>query len=480
MHNITIQNSANVTIGGNAEVCGGILVESCGVFKLTGSPVINKSKEFGLKLPQGKKLTIEDLSADAKISVTALGIFVTNTDTAALKSWKLNNFTSDDLTKEIVIDGKDLTFRTVISITRCAFGHTSHRGCDACPAPIVEWKPWVSAYSLPTQGNYFLTSDVTVAVRTRISGDVRIDLNGCDIVGKFDDRITGANRGMLAVSGNLDITDLSGRTKPGAIRAELDSANIADKTNYACGVGVIAYVSGKMTLYNGILDGSNCATDRTGGSAIAVESTQYGSNGIFTMYGGAIKGVNGAERTNGSTISGWGNTIINIHGGELIGRSAHKGANIYTTGELTITGGKLTGGALRKYDMANGLGQNIYFDGAAHDLTISGNAELNGGVYVDSCRTGTLGGAPRIIGDGIYGLRLPAGVKADVNGLLTNALIGITLDADGAFATATNAAKLDALRYSFITDIATKEVVLIGNDLVRRDISCVAGYQRGS
>ena len=480
IHNVTVQGASNVTIGGNAQVNGGILVEDCNSFKITGSPVINKGKEFGVKLPAGKKLTIENMTADAKIGITAPGAFVTNADATVLESWKLNNFTSDDLTKRIIVSGQDLTLETVTSITRCALGHTSHDGMT-CPAEIVVWKPWTSTTSLPTADNYFLTGNVTISPKTVITGTVQIDLNGCDIVARFNDSVTGNGRGMLSVSGNLGVTDLSGKTKLGAIRAELDTANIADKPNFACGAGVVAYVSGKMTLYNGTLDGSACATNRTGGTTVAVESTQYGVNGIFTMYGGTIQGVNGAKGTNGSTLSGWSKSIMNIHGGELIGKSAHKGANIYTTGELNITGGKLTGGVLRKNGTTNGLGQNVFFGGASYDLTISGDAEFNGGVYVDSCKSITLAGTPQIMGDGIYGLRLPAGVKADVNGLETDAQIGITLVSDGAFATGTDATKLDALRHSFITDVATKEVVLVGNDLVQQDIpfvkKCLVGHE---
>ncbi len=471
VHNITVKGVSNVTIGGDTKVHGGILVENCDTFTLTGCPVIDKGREFGLKLPAEKKLTIENLAAGAKISITAPGAFVTGNDTAVLEAWKLKNFISDDLTKEIVVDGQQLTFAAVQSITRCAFGHTTHDGMT-CPAEIVAWKPWTTNNALPCEGNYFLTADLSIPNNTAITGNVQIDLNSFKIINS--QKLTGSTawekRRLLNIhaGASLCITDLSAKA----------DGTVALNNSTTCGAGALAIVSGTMKLYGGTMDATGLRSETKEAAAILVK----GEGASFTMYGGTVEGVAGAQGTCGSTIHVAKTGTANIHGGKLIGGVAMRGANVYTEGALNITGGTFVAGDLKVNSSGDSFGANIYVgvaaagDDATATLSISGDANFNGGIWVEKCKSITLSGKPVIEKSDTekIGLRLPACVRVDVNRLSADARIGITLAADGAFATATHGTVLDALRHSFITDVATKEVVVVDNHLVQQDIPCVS------
>ena len=378
--NVFITTGSVVTVGGNAQVDGGIWAADFESFTVTGSPKIQRTDSaYSLRLPASKMLTVTDPADGMVIGITAEAPFAQNSDADVLNTWRTKGyFTCDVATKEIVIDGDKLTVANK-DVRYCAMGHENHDGME-CVAPIVTWTAWEETTSLPTAtGNYYLTAPVTIGPNNAINADITLDLNGFDVTCVIPAGTTVARRAFIVnEGGKFAITDLSGKETPGTVKVDLDSsfATLAD--------GCVVHVyHGDFTLYNGILDVSKWYTNTRGGTAVVVMNDQ-----IFTMYGGVIKGVQGATNTNGSTVSVYDSASVAIHGGELVGGKGKLGGNIYmsTTGSLTITGGTFKAGKLN----SGGHGENIYVTKGI--VNISGDAQINGGICCDTATSVTLSG----------------------------------------------------------------------------------------
>ena len=107
--------------------------------------------------------------------------------------------------------------------------------------------------------------------------------------------------------------------------------------------------------------------------------TAFG-NHSFTLYGGTIDGSElNANHGNGGIIRSV-QVPINIHGGEIIGPSGttNAGGCIWTSGPMTVTGGKISGGTAKK-------GGNVYIgytgegEAAKYGSFIMTGGEITGG-----------------------------------------------------------------------------------------------------
>ena len=244
-----------------------------------------------------------------------------------------------------------------------------------------EYLPWSDATSLPTSGNYYLTTNVTLSKQYTVN-TLRLDLNGHNIIHEVTDT---ANSRVLAVNTNHTLTITDSTSKPGSIKRDLSSLTNPAISNW--GLLVIIYDGGTYVQYGGILDSTGNST--TGGGSCV--SANY-SGSVFKMYGGTLTG--GTAGT-GGLVYNTGTTAI--YGGTLSNGTATNGGLLYNTatGNVTISGGTLTGGTSELGGAIGNAGTLTIMGG-----TITGNkTKTNGscpGIYVTDNGTLTIGGTANI------------------------------------------------------------------------------------
>lgn len=234
--------------------------------------------------------------------------------------------------------------------TQCECGGTAV-GKYQHTCTSITYDPWSDSTTLPTSGNYYLTTDVTLAAQQLISSTLRIDLNGHDIVHKVTN--TSESRVFsITNTGCLVITDST--NNPGTVKRDLSALTTAQAegiTNWgllfliAKDDSATTEISDRLSLYNGIFDATGQYTG--GGSVIA-------NLGLYST--------------------------VNIYGGELRG-GITKGADgaIYSEGHVNMFGGKLTGGIVHTTNTKSTGGIHITVTtGIGRYLTLSGDAQIIG------------------------------------------------------------------------------------------------------
>ncbi|MBO5317893.1 MAG: bacterial Ig-like domain-containing protein, partial [Oscillospiraceae bacterium] len=368
------KNSANVALKGDVKIEGIANLKDFETATIEGNVQIEN-----LMIPEGKKITLGQLGDNAKLTVNAFGTFTTEGDAAVLQSYLDNNLI------EIADNEKTLTVKdnalSVVETTlyRCLNGHEDHEGED-CTLEILEWKKWKEKNSLPATGNWILAEDVTLTSAKVTTGDLRIDLNGHNIIRN----ITAAGLANIRVftlngaTHTLAITDLSTEGEAGTVGVSFAQG----VQPYAAREGVAAFVYNGSFILAGraVLDGSNVSTTATSGGA-TVQVNNAGES--FIMYGGTIKGVE-ATGTRSSAIHSYGGSNIAIHGGLITSEGTDELA-VYEGGNFTMDGGKIVGGL-----------QSGTADVTSGDVALGGTAEITGGVKLMGCTSATLAGAPKI------------------------------------------------------------------------------------
>ena len=236
----------------------------------------------------------------------------------------------------------------------------------------VTFLPWAKTDSLPTEGNYYLTRNVTLTSNALLKG-ANICLNGYTItLSRSTTRIYVGSYGSKNAAGALTNCTGKGRVTGGGVTVQYDST---------------------FSLYNGTLNGTK------------TEITQSG--GTFNMYGGKI--------TNNKTTAVIGNNSdqvkINLYGGEISGNNASS-----DSGGVWVGAGNaftMSGGAIKNNTGASAggvgftTGNTTYKNGS---MTVSGSAVIQGN---------TAGGIKSNV-------RLPASMTIAIDGELTQgAKIGV-------------------------------------------------------
>ena len=206
----------------------------------------------------------------------------------------------------------------------------------------VTFQPWTETTSLPQEGNYYLTRNVTLTGSATLK-NANICLNGYTItlLGSATRIYVGSN-GSKNASGAL--TDCTGK-------------------GTVTGGGVIIQYNSTFSLYNGTLNGTK------------TEITQSG--GTFNMYGGKITNYTGdASTVTGQDAKG---ININLYGGEISGNHVSGdcgGVWVGAGNAFTMSGGSIknnTGAS------AGGVGftpgNSTYQTGT---MTVSGSAVIQG------------------------------------------------------------------------------------------------------
>ena len=362
--NIFVNNAnANIAISGG-EIDGGIYLNAYKTAAISGNVKIAAGDNYGLNIPTAKLVDMTGLTG-GEIYVNATGVFTTD-------------FANEDAANAALAFLKS--------------------GVSGEPLSLEGKAIKVGAASLPAQGTFKLTQDMTLNETLTLTGDLTIDLNGYTITSKKAPAIITAGK-------NLTITDTSGKTgdQLGKITTDAVSGNI--------NAGVIyANSTTTFTLENGIIDGSNVTTTYTSANAGTITVAKN-----LIVNGGKIIGWKSSG--NGGAIGAWGGTQITINGGEIVGGTVTKSINgtgyggaIATNGGLTIAGGKIYGGT------ATVGGDNIRIANANSVVVISGG-EIDGGVQLDNFSSVTISGTVKINDGTNYGLKIASGKKVNMTGL---------------------------------------------------------------
>ncbi len=232
------------------------------------------------------------------------------------------------------------------------------------------------------------------------------------------------SKGILNLSGTAKI-DNNSATNGGGVYVYSGTLNMADGTisnNTATNGGGGVYVyEGTATMTGGTIS-NNTATNHGGGIFIV-------SGSRAEMTGGTIS--NNTATSQGGGIFSYGD--LTISGGTISGNKVSGsngiGGGICSEYNLTIRGGTISG---NKAEGSNGSGGGIYFNYSSGTLAISDTAEINGnsatngaGVYVNSGTMEMTGGTisnntATNSGGGIYfnssSSTLTISDKAEING----------------------------------------------------------------
>lgn len=141
---------------------------------LTGTITIPMGQQYGLYVPEGKLITVENLTAGAHIDLEANSVFTVPTDGKNAEYFKA--------------DGQDVFWQEsglTVGILRCGIcaGAAKDHG-HICQEHMQVYQAWSQEDTLPvTSGCYYLTKDVTLtsAVSVREEAVITLDLNGHNI-----------------------------------------------------------------------------------------------------------------------------------------------------------------------------------------------------------------------------------------------------------------------------------------------------------
>ena len=232
-----------------------------------------------------------------------------------------------------------------------------------------------------TNGSWYLTGDLELDAPLRISGDVRLCLNGYRIILKAEGNVIEIGDSNDATNAMLTLCDCKRNgtvTEYGRITHGTD---VEGSQYFGRGVMLRSKNSG-FTMYGGAITGNALAENIPAGAGVYVRAA---SN--FTMYGGEISGNKITEKMGGmgggvyiiGTTSIGGNAKIFDNQADFSGGS---GGGAYVTGRGTLMIGgnaQITGNKVISY------GGGIYaYDGAK--LYVSGNVQVTGNQdgYFDS------------------------------------------------------------------------------------------------
>ena len=375
----------DVTITGNSCTTGYGAVNATGSIQpvalqgkvvITGNVCGDKPQNLHLQNGTTDGYDMSGLTAGSSIGVSLETARITAGSMHFTTANENNNpsfFVSDDNTYEVALDkaGKLILQIPLPPITHihCICGKTANTHCDHA---AVDFTDWTHADSLPSEGTWCLTTDVSVTKQTAITGELTLCLNGHSI--KTTTRVFHCSTGA-----KLTITDCA--KTPGTISGATNSA-ILFATNSQ---------DTALTLWNGVFADNHLLG---GGAAVVVQGET-----VFNMYGGTFTG-NWAESamkvnsdgtpvldasgnptcysSNGGALFAGPGTTFNFYGGTFTGNKATH-VEYYKKDATSVTKSGGNGGAMAIYGTANLYG----------GIVCDNDAFLGGGVFVSGSQ-GTL------------------------------------------------------------------------------------------
>lgn len=243
----------------------------------------------------------------------------------------------------------------------------------------VTFLPWAETDRLPTEGNYYLTRNVTLTQKVTLK-NANICLNGYTItLSGSATRIYVGNNGSKNAAGALtDCTD-KGTVTGGGVTVQYDSTFSFYNGTLNGTKTEITQSGGTFNMYGGKITGNTRGTvvgqSKTGGNQSAI---------TINMYGGEISGNNISGSQGGGVFVGSGNQF-NMYGGKIINNTTTEDGggvyiapkdNAYQAGTMTIHGD-----AVIQDNKANGVTNNVSLPNG-NQITISGTLGENAKIGV--------------------------------------------------------------------------------------------------
>ena len=361
-------NMSGGSITGNTTTGNGGGVYVHGTFTVSGGVKISGNKNSGgnsnVYLPDGKTISVTGALGGAEIYVTTAtkpgesapveiakgdgGHTVTADDAKVFFADDLVNYSTKlDLDKGVV---QLCTGETQMVHPVCGKVCTHKNEDGSLKHPDNKtWKPWSDATSLPYDGYYYLTVDVTLAETWSLSSksNVALDLNG---------RTVSINTGNNTIEscGNVTLTDCR------------EGGKITHGTQKGLGVHVYG---GTFDMYGGSITGNSSSS---GGGGVWMQS------GTFNLYDGSISG-NETDRGGGVYMK---DGTFNMYGGSISGNETGSGGGVYVEdGTFNMEGGRIDKNYSKKFGGGVGMGGGTF---NMYGGNISNNkAPHNGGVFVN-------------------------------------------------------------------------------------------------
>lgn len=314
---------------------------------------------------------------------------------------------------------------------------------------MVEWKAWNETGTLPDEGYYYLTKNVTLTTKKLINTAVTlgINLNGKTIDAaasgvEFIFEVNNASATLIIAdssspsTGKIDFKNCTSAHAPGLFMQtgtiKLYGGTITQTGSKVAGSGGagLTQKAGNFYMYGGAFSGCVASDNNNsnGGGNIQLRS------GNFYMYGGRIENgvtqnVHGTNSAKGGNVAMFGGTF-EMHGGVISGGSAERGASIaiwsngvfkmYDKAEISGTNATSTGsiavmegGTLKVYGGEIKQNASTYKGGAV--LLWGGNMEMSGGSITGNTSQGS-NGAVHMQRNGSYSATLTLSGTARITG----------------------------------------------------------------
>jgi len=350
---------------------------------------------------------VTGLTAGSELGVSLQSARITNGKlyfSTASADNKATYFVSDNSSYEVELNG-DNKLQLTTNASTVGHKHTkcADTGCTEHTAELT-YEAWTDATSLPTEGNWYLDTDVTVSAEKQLGANtLNLCLNGHTITG-----FTGSNaRAYSTTSGTaaeINISDCTAKVEGGVYKAGKFTGFNNTHTNSG-GSAIYIRSGSHLNFFDGIVEGNKAAS----GGAIYVHT------GTANIYNGLItdnQSISGTTWKPGGGLFMY-KASVNIYGVEISGNKASYGGGVYFADgscKLYMTGGKIIDNVCTN----EGGGINAAY--TASVLSISGDVVITGNTKSDgtanNVRLGNTGtvtvkdlGADARIGVTVGGLR---------------------------------------------------------------------------
>ena len=350
-------NGTKITNNSAKSAGSGIYVAADNVLTVTGTTVVKDNTAQNVYLKGTYNMIFGQLSEGAEI-------YISNDDP---NGRAISGTTEQDPSAYLRSDDPELrvAYRDKIVYLEINSDHI-HCLCGGagtgCDHSNLTYKKWTDASSLPTSGNYYLDTDVTLTGEISVKSDLNLCLNGHTVTAAENKRFMSNPKNTvvtIAISDCTATTDADGVYTAGKLTGGADMS-----TNTGGGAFYIR-TGGTLKIYDGII--SNCTSITQGGAICLADTTK------MEMHGGEISGckavsADGSSWKKGGAIISY-NAELTITGGTICNNQATNGA-ISGNSKSTIT---ITGGTIcDNWSKSDGAG--VYVNGSG--LYISGTAKI--------------------------------------------------------------------------------------------------------
>lgn len=284
------------------------------------------------------------------------------TAATAPTSWKRTWVVHENSGMAVEYDAeKGFYFAINTDHVHCECGNSA---CTDTTHKKVEYLAWNTADALPTSGNYYLNTEVTLAAETNVTADLNLCLNGHTVTAASGKRHMSTPKDAEV---SITIADCTAQTVDGVYTAGKLIGGV-DKGSGQGGGAIYIRTGGTLKIYDGIFTDN---TSITGGGAVRMnpDTTLY-------VYGGEFKNntavtADGKTWKNGGAISAMSGSEVQILGGTFTGNKGAQGGALYSEGKkLVVKDAEITDNYA--YNNAGGIYAKIA-DTTITNTTFTGN-----------------------------------------------------------------------------------------------------------